>query len=43
MHTIAWLKKFNITIARLNDSEIMLGYTKERSQWTPPKPYSYRW
>jgi len=34
MHTITRLKKCNATIARLNDSEIMLGYTKEKSQWT---------
>ena len=34
MHTITWLKKFNITIAGLKDSEIMLGYIKERSQQT---------
>ena len=34
MHTITWVTKSNITIAGLTDSETMLGYTKERSQWT---------
>ena len=33
-HTINWLNKSNLTISRLNDSEILLGITKESHHWT---------
>ena len=34
MQIISWLNEFNITIIKLKDTEIMLGYTNESPHWT---------
>ena len=33
MQIISWLNEFNITIIKLKDTEIMLGYTNESPHW----------